>query len=180
MIWTPQSHQHCTLENFDWKGREKLKSIVDALLENKRKGIVLFGPPGVGKTHLFVGMFRKLVEKGMLLGSEVIYIQFSELVGEVLNGYELGVTLEKLVSRMMVKYLIVDDVRPVAGERWKHILKVLIENAYTHEIRFCFSTNADTENELWSYLLLEDYYISRILYMCSLVHVTGSDRRQVG
>ena len=56
----PRSHYHCTFENFDWSGLEPKRTALLAYLRPNppRRTILMTGPPGAGKSHLSVALWR--------------------------------------------------------------------------------------------------------------------------
>lgn len=182
MILIPESHFSCSLKNFDWKGKEKLKDLLYVWLNRGDKSLFIYGPPGVGKTHLLVGLFKDLIKRGYVIGSDVMYIQFSDLVEESYKGLGLGVMVESIIDRVTgCRFLLVDDIRKTRSDWWKTLVKLLIEGVYSSPETFCvFTTNANSEKDLFRYLELEDYYVSRLVSEFRFVLLKGRDRRQDG
>ena len=107
-----------TLDTFD---RARLPLGVDhnlrVLLEggflDRRENVLLFGPPGTGKTHLVCALGRELIQQGR----RVIFYSCSALVQELLRAKQ-EVRLPKLVKRLL-RYdaLIIDDIGYVQQSR---------------------------------------------------------------
>ena len=58
-----------TLEEFDFAFQPSvderlIRELCDGELHRSRRERLMFGPPGVGKTHLAIGLGRKIVEQG--------------------------------------------------------------------------------------------------------------------
>lgn len=95
----PARHARATLESFyagalkqgDAEKAEALLSGVDPWLKGyqpgRARGLVLHGPVGRGKTHLMVGVLRRLVFEQ---GQAVRFIEFSRLLGQLKEAYSRG------------------------------------------------------------------------------------------
>lgn len=178
-LFVSNSHIDCSLDNFDWTKKEKLRKVIEDVIEGKsKKGLLLIGNPGVGKTHLMVGIFRALLEKGGLIGVDVWYESWAGLIQELVTDIGTGVTLENVVDRVLSSNVVLlDDVKPAAGKIWEDILRKVIVKVYEEERVAVLSTNASSLDELIAVWKLEDYYISRILERFSIIEVVGKDRR---
>lgn len=175
-IWLPESHENKTLENFDWSKYSKVKDIVDktSSLENST-GIFMFGGPGVGKTHILVGLFVKFVrDMNLVVGQDILFVQWSDFMYELREVENYEDVLERITGTL--KVLIVDDIRQTEG-RWLAVLKRLIEKIYEKQIKFFTSTNADDMSEIITKLQLEDYWLSRLKERCVFIQMRGTDRR---
>ena len=174
-----ESHYHCSLDNFDWEGKATLKLMVEGILSGERKkGLVLIGDPGVGKTHLMVGLFRKLLEMGKLPGADVLYLEWQSFLQNTFDTMKIGVKPENVINCFKAGLYIVDDIRPIwSGRMWADTLKRLIEKVYEEKSSLVLSTNAGTVDELIKRWDLEDYWMSRLCSVADIVLVKGEDRR---
>lgn len=177
-LFVPDSHYVCELSNFDWEQKEPLRLMVDELLLGKRKkGLVLIGDPGVGKTHLIVGMFKEALRKDMLLGKDVMFRKWSDLVQDMQLSITQNLFPERVLESSIASLFLLDDVRPVGGKLWNDVLKKVIELVYERELVGVLSTNANSVDDLVRLWQLEDYYLSRLLGCFDIVLVRGRDRR---
>ena len=99
------------LEGFDYRHQTTItKRQVNALLDfqfiDERNNLVFIGPPGVGKTHLAIGIGHKAVEAGY----RVLFRNALDLVEE-LELAEMKGELKKRVNQL-AKYdlLIIDEI----------------------------------------------------------------------
>lgn len=177
-IFVPDSHYSCELSTFDWEKKERLRVMVDELLLGKRKkGLILIGDPGVGKTHLMVSVFKEALRKDMLLGKDVMFRKWSDLVQDMQLGISQYLFPERILESSMVSLFLLDDVRPVGGKLWNDVLKKMIELIYERELVGVLSTNANSVDDLVRLWQLEDYYLSRLMGCFDIVLVRGRDRR---
>jgi len=101
-------HKH--LEGFDYRhqttiSKRQINSLLDFQFIDERQNLVFIGPPGVGKTHLAIGIGHKAVEAGY----RVLFRTALELVEE-LELAEMKGELKKKISQLS-KYdlLIIDE-----------------------------------------------------------------------
>lgn len=89
----PRSHWHCTLGNFGWDGvkpvalRQTLADFVAKVKEGQAPHLLLSGDPGIGKSHLGVGVYRAAVEHwGTQLATWVSVPDFCDAVKRAYDG----------------------------------------------------------------------------------------------
>lgn len=98
------------LEEFDYKhqttiNKRQVNQLLDFSFLDERANLVFIGPPGVGKTHLAIGIGQKAIDAGY----KVLFSTALSLV-ETLEIAELKGELKKKISNLM-KYdlLIIDE-----------------------------------------------------------------------
>lgn len=176
----PDSHLLSTFESFDWsEGKKMLKGHFELFTQAKRKGMVLLGEPGRGKTHLMVATYYDLQHKGLFPGSDVIFFDWQMLLNYLRAGFSSDIRADIAVQKICgAKFLLVDDIKPEPrGDFWKQILEQLIEHSYMNKVKIIFSTNADNFNELVTRWGLQDYHASRLLHIADIMVLRGIDRR---
>jgi len=132
------------LEGFDYRHQTTItKRQVNALLDfqfiDERNNLVFIGPPGVGKTHLAIGIGYKAVEAGY----RVLFRNALDLVEE-LELAEMKGELKKRVSAL-AKYdlLIIDELGYLPMTRQaRYNLFQLINNFYEYR-SIILTTNKD-------------------------------------
>jgi len=99
-----------TLEDFDFKAQPSVDSKLVRELATGRfiaqaENVLLFGPPGVGKTHLAIGLGRAAVEAG----HSVLFTSATALLAALAKAESEGALKDKLNSFAKPKLLVIDE-----------------------------------------------------------------------
>jgi DNA replication protein DnaC len=135
-------HKH--LEGFDYRHqttitKRQINSLLDFQFIDERNNLVFIGPPGVGKTHLAIGIGHKAVDAGY----RVLFRTALELVEE-LELAEMKGELKKKISQLN-KYdlLIIDELGYLPMTRQaRYNLFQLINSLYEYR-SIILTTNKD-------------------------------------
>jgi DNA replication protein DnaC len=119
----PRQHWGTHLSNFenrydryDEKLYPKLESIAENLLtfnmDKNPRFVFVCGAPGNGKTHFLVGLYRALIaSKGYAAGDGVMYIEFREMISEIIAGFDEKIPIRTALSAWTrPRIIIMDDV----------------------------------------------------------------------
>jgi DNA replication protein DnaC len=121
-----------TLEGFDFAVQP---SVDERLVRELTTGgflahgdnVLIFGPPGVGKTHLAIGLGRRMVE----LGHSVLFTTATELLSTLGKAESSGSLGEKLTYFAKPRLLIVDELGYLPFERpAAHLFFQLVNRRY--------------------------------------------------
>jgi DNA replication protein DnaC len=168
------------LEGFDYRHQTTInKRQVNALLDfqflDERNNLVFIGPPGVGKTHLAIGIGHKAVEAGY----RVLFRNALDLVEE-LELAEMKGELKKRVSAL-AKYdlLIIDELGYLPMTRQaRYNLFQLINSLYEYR-SIILTTNKDFTS--WGEFFHEDDVavpiIDRIIHHSQVFMMGGESYR---
>lgn len=168
--------------------KEALKYVRDFVDQYPhKKGFILMGPAGLGKTHLAVGAISELtLEKGV----RCIFKEFFDLLNELKKAYSEG-TSESEVIRPLVdtEVLVIDELGKGRANEWElSVLDQLISNRYNTSKITILTTNYidyDTNNRLHkeSKEILEfrvgERIASRLYEMCRFIYLEGRDFRKM-
>jgi DNA replication protein DnaC len=99
-----------TLEEFDYNAQPSVdRRLVQELATGRfvanASNVLLFGPPGVGKTHLAIGLGRAVVKAGY----SVLFVTATELVAALDKANAEGRLAERLAHYGKPKLLIIDE-----------------------------------------------------------------------
>ncbi|MEI8039679.1 MAG: ATP-binding protein, partial [Verrucomicrobiota bacterium] len=98
-----------SLEDYDYElqpglDRRLIRELETGTFVAHAENILLLGPPGVGKTHLAVGLGRKVIERG----ASCLFVTATGLVGQMLRAEAEGRLDERLTHFSKPKLLIID------------------------------------------------------------------------
>ena len=202
----PLRYEHCTLDNYESAFSGASRSLAAAHLQAREfvnkypvdtggLGLLLTGSIGVGKTHLAVGILRKLVTER---GASGLFCDYRDLLKQVQNSYNRNVEateLAILAPLFDAEVLVLDELGASKPSEWVwdtvgHILNTRYNDRRTTII----TTNYSNAGPLGSSLeamplrgLLREETLgdrigermrSRLQEMCIPVVIEGKDFRQ--
>lgn len=173
--------------------------LMAAEYEPGRKGIVLMGPSGTGKTFLVAAFLSELI---LHRGVRAQFQDFFHLLKDLRSGYGQGKPESELIEPLAnVDVLVVDELGKGRNTPWEHyILDVIISARYNAQKTTIFTSNytdsrrttltehirsrdwnpTDGDQETRDTLLdrVGERIYSRLREMCDFVTMTGPDRRE--
>ncbi|MCP4228890.1 MAG: ATP-binding protein, partial [bacterium] len=184
----PEQFRHCTLESFKPVGNESLGRARGGavryaqLYPNVTMGLMFQGPPGVGKTHLAVGILNTLVKKK---GVNCRFVDFADLLIELRSSFNNPEASEEAILKPLheVDLLLIDDLGAMKISDWTmDILSHVINNRYKSGKTLLVTTNfMDRNADIKTQSLVERIGTplrSRLYEMCKLVEIVGDDFRK--
>ncbi len=194
----PTRYAHCELDAFDTSPSLTTRSIDQAKFVAERfvdeyptippLGVLFMGNPGVGKTHLAVGILKRLIrEKGV----ECLFRTFPELLKEIQNSYNPNTKTSELslLSPVLdVEVLALDELGAQNPSAWVlDTVGYILNHRYNENRVTILTTNfLDEANRreprkgVVECLTdrVGDRMRSRLYEMCKTVPMEGADFRQ--
>ena len=169
--------------NSNRKVFNNLKNYSEELLNGiEKKGLILVGNNGGGKTHLACSIANKLIENGI----PVIYGTLINLFAELRNSYDTYNNISEMEIIKLyenVELLIIDDLGKEKPSEWGlEKLFTIINSRYENNLPVIITTNYN-QNSLVERLSLNGEIetaksiISRLYEMCYLVKIDDIDHR---
>ena len=186
----PPRYQRCTLDNFVTYPNEELLRAVDSARRFAdafpvvQKGLMLIGPPGIGKTHIAVAVLRDVIGRTAARG---LYYDTRALLRDIRSTYNPVLHMaERDVIRpvMEAEVLVLDD---LGAERLtdgvEETMSLIVNTRYNERRPTIFTSNYEDipdEGELNSLLIRVGFRLhSRLREMCEFLEYDGPDYRNM-
>src|SRR5260370_32461216 len=107
----------------------------------EKKGLIFVGRPGVGKTHLAIGILRELVTKKQVLS---FFCDYRELLERIKNSYDPSVqttSMQILRPVFESEVVVLDDLGAVIPTGWVWDMVSLILNTRYNDNRTTIITS---------------------------------------
>lgn len=121
-----------TLDDFDFKfqpsiDQKLVRELATGRFIAQAENVLIFGPPGVGKTHLAIALGRAVIEAG----SSVLFTSATSLLAGLSKAESDGNLAERLTHYGKPKLLIVDELGYLPFERRSaHLFFQLVSKRY--------------------------------------------------
>jgi len=173
-----------TLSNFDFKANENINAPqIKALSETdgwvkQANNVIVFGPSGVGKTHIAAAIAYRQIE----LGCKVKYYQTSHIVQLLQQAKAQFRLKDQLIRLDKIPLLILDDIGYVQkNEHETSVLFELICHRYeTGSIMITANQPFSEWDKIFPDNMMAVASIDRLVHHATIINITGDSYRLRG
>jgi DNA replication protein DnaC len=169
-----------TLDDFDFKFQPSVdaklvKELATGRFIANHENVLLFGPPGVGKTHLAIALGRSVVEAG----HSVLFTTTMNLIGALAKAESDGQLQERLAFYAKPKLLVIDELGYLPFEkRSAHLFFQLVSRRYERGSLLITTNQAVTQ---WGAVFGDDVtaaaLLDRLLHHSHTLMIQGDSYR---
>ena len=137
--------------------------------------LIFLGPPGVGKSHLMIGLVYRAVE----LGYHVLFLTMSELIYFLKNKDGCRKSKEVLNCLNKCDLLMIDEVGYIPLTKEAANLFFEIVSGLHEKTSICITSNKDFSQwtELFQDEALATAILDRLVYRCQVFNLKGNSYR---
>ncbi|PTQ55241.1 MAG: Mobile element protein [Candidatus Carbobacillus altaicus] len=163
------------LEEQQSLSKRQIQQLRELLWLEKAYNLLLLGPPGVGKTHLAIGLGIDALKKGY----KVSFVTMDQLI-HLLKTQEIARTAQNRLKRIQNSNLvIIDDLMFMAMDRNEANLFFQLVNRLYGQTSIILTSNKGPEN--WGELLgdqaITTAILDRILHKSEIIQLNGDSFR---
>ena len=170
----PEQHWNSTFANFE--AEQGHIDIVKKFVEEPFN-LLLWGKPGVGKTHFSVALFKVMAGKYGCVGSgSVLFVEWKEFVKRVKASFATQSAQELMDEMFRAHVFFMDDMNVPMSDYERELLAMFLVNRYNTKNKFVITSN-DSSGSLCR--LMGEHEQDRFLDHLVEYEMVGESRRDL-
>lgn len=169
-----------TLEGFDFGAQpsidpQRVRELATCRFVANGENLLMLGPPGVGKSHIAIGLGREAVRQG----HSVLFTQAAHLLAALKQAQDKGRLEERLTHFTKPRLLIVDELGYLPFERTvSHLFFQLVAKRYERGSMVLTSNRAVSEwGDVFGDPVLATAILDRLLHHSHVLTIRGESYR---
>ena len=168
------------IQDYDFKFQKSIdKKVIDELCTlrfiHNQENLIILGPPGVGKTHIAIGLGMEAIQSGF----SVYFINSATMIDQLKKAGQRDNLERKLKTLTKYKLLIIDEIGylPFDAES-SHLFFRLISMRYEHSSTIFTSNKSYGEwGEIFGDPVIATAILDRILHHSITLNIKGESYR---
>jgi DNA replication protein DnaC len=169
-----------TLEQFDFEcqpslDRKVVRELAGLSFVERAENVVLLGPPGVGKTHLAIGLGVKAVDAG----ASVLFLTLETLMGRLIRARQEN-RLERMLQQLAApRLLILDELGylPLSREEASLFFRLLVRRYERGSLIVTSNKSFADWGEVFNDQVLATAILDRLLHHATTLNIKGESYR---
>ena len=169
-----------TIEEFDFSFQPNLKDKEVIRLSSldfieQKDNVIFLGPPGVGKTHLSVGLGMK----ACMAKHRVVFTSAQRLIEELMLGQRDGSLMERLMVYSRQNLLIIDELgyMPITREQANLLFQLISIRYEKGSVILTSNYNFDEWGKIFEDNVVASAIIDRLVHHARIFYINGSSYR---
>jgi DNA replication protein DnaC len=169
-----------TLEAFDFSfqpalGEKEILQLGSLEFIEKRENLIFLGPPGVGKTHLAVGLGLK----ACCAKYRVLFMTAQKLMEDLMLSLKEGTITSKLLAYSRLNLLVIDELgyMPITKEQANLLFQLVSIRYERGSVILTSNYNFDDWGQIFQDNVVAAAIIDRIVHHARIFYINGSSYR---